>query len=227
MAAIVKTIRKASEKECFVKFQGNSGSVTLNLDELVATNVSTKVALSGTASISNGSSTITGNGTSFNTETALGDKIVTSTGNFIGVITALTATSITLYRAYSGTTIPAGTTLYFVHSDEIITGTPAVNIAGANCTGDIDGCIQFTRNGVVVLTLNSGASPAPDFSGAMIPPDDINNTYPIVATVVIPTAGGALGQCEVWLRLRKVDGYERKTEVSEFGAYDNPNQVGQ
>lgn len=147
MAAIVKNIIKVSDKECIVKFQGNSGSVTLNLTELVAPN-------------------------------------------------------------------------------EVISGTPAVNIAGGNCTGDIDGCIQFTRNGVIVMTLNSGASPSPDLSGAMIPPDSINNTYPIVATVVIPTAGGSLGQCEVWLRLRKVDGYVRTIETPVFGAYDDRTQVG-
>jgi hypothetical protein len=227
MAAIVKNIIKASEKECFVKFQGDTGSVTLSLEELVASNVITKIALTGTASIPNGSTAITGVGSSFDTQTTIGDKIITSTGVFVGVITSLTATNITLYSTYTGTTVPPGSTLYFVHSDEIISGTPAVNIAGAVVTGDTKGNIQITRNNVVIMTLNSGASPPIDLSGALMAPDSINNTYPLVATVIPDSIGGTMGQCEVWLRLRKVDGYVRKTETTEFGAYDNPNQVGQ
>jgi hypothetical protein len=226
MATIVKNIIKASEKECFVKFQGDSGSITLTLDELVSTNVTKKLPLTGTCSISNGSTTITGTGTTFNTQTYIGDKIVTTTGTFVGVITALTATTITLYSNYTGSNI-TGQQLYFVHSDEIISGQPAVTIAGAMVTGDTKGNIQLTRNGVIVMTLNSGACPPLDLSGALIPPDNINATYPIVATVIPDSNGGVLGQCEVWLRLRKVDGYVRKTENAEFGAYDNPNLVGQ
>jgi len=226
MAAIVKNIIKASEKECFVKFQGDSGSITLGLDELVASNVITKTTFTGTASITTGTPTITGVGTTFNTQAYIGDKIVTVNDVYVGVITAVTATSITLYANYTGSTLTTQT-LYVVHSDEIISGTPAVNIAGAMVTGDTKGNIQLTRNGVIIMTLNSGACPPFDLSGALIPPDNINNTYPIVATVIPDSVGGILGQCEVWLRLRKVDGYVRKTEKAEFGAYDNPNQVGQ
>jgi hypothetical protein len=53
----------------------------------------------------------------------------------------------------------------------------------------------------------------------MVPPDDTENASNIVVTI-------SGGEAQLWLRLRKVDGYLSKIETPLFGEYDNTDVVG-
>jgi hypothetical protein len=85
-------------------------------------------------------------------------------------------------------------------TSDVVSGTPTVNIAAVTWTGTAAGVITITRGGVVVMTLNSGASGFLDFGGQIFPPDPTGNTSDIVVTI-------SGGQAECWIRLRKVSGY--------------------
>lgn len=61
-------------------------------------------ALTGTLGFTNNSTAVTGNGTAFTTELAIGDFIKGGDGNWWEVVTINSATSATLYKNYSGTT---------------------------------------------------------------------------------------------------------------------------
>jgi len=61
-------------------------------------------ALTGTLGFTNNSTAVTGNGTAFTTELAIGDFIKGGDGYWWEVITISSDTSATLYRPYSGTT---------------------------------------------------------------------------------------------------------------------------
>ena len=87
-------------------------------------------------------------------------------------------------------------------TSEVLSGvTPTVNIAAVTWTGSVAGIITITRNNVVVMTLNAGASGFLDFGGQIFPPDSTENTSDIVVTI-------SGGQAECWIRLRKVAGYK-------------------
>lgn len=88
----------------------------------------------------------------------------------------------------------------------VVGGTPTVNIAAVTWTGTAAGVITITRGGVVVMTLNAGASGFLDFGGQIFPPDPTGNISDIVVTIT--------GQAECWLRLRKVSGYKSTDALS-------------
>ena len=98
-------------------------------------------------------------------------------------------------------TINLATDLLATNDSLLSGGTPTVNIAAVQWTGASTGLISITRNGVIVMTLNSGASGFLDFGGQIIPPDSTENTSNIVVTI-------SGGQAECWIRLRKVSGYK-------------------
>lgn len=53
----------------------------------------------------------------------------------------------------------------------------------------------------------------------LFPSEPTQNTSDI--SVNILTAAAAAVQGEVWIRLRKIDGYVSKIETAQFGTYDN------
>lgn len=61
-------------------------------------------ALTGTLSFTNGSKDVTGSGTAFTTELAIGDFVLGGDGNWWEVVTITSDTAATLYKNYSGTT---------------------------------------------------------------------------------------------------------------------------
>ncbi len=61
-------------------------------------------ALTGTLGFTNNSTAVTGNGTAFTTELAIGDFILGGDGNWWEVVTITSDTAATLYKKYSGTT---------------------------------------------------------------------------------------------------------------------------
>ena len=97
-------------------------------------------------------------------------------------------------------TISLATDLLSTNSELEDGGTPTVNIAAVAWTGVPTGVITITRNSIIVMTLNAGASGFLDFGGQIFPPDPIENTSDIVVTI-------SGGQAECWIRLRKVSGY--------------------
>ena len=94
-----------------------------------------------------------------------------------------------------------------------------VYITGMQWTGVVAGVATITRNNVIVATLNAGASGALDMSGQMMIPDTTQATQDIVVTITG-------GQTEVWLRLKKVDGYKTTVEYGKYGSYDDETIVG-
>lgn len=88
-----------------------------------------------------------------------------------------------------------------VIDNEFINGTPTVNLIGVSWTGSNDTEITISRNSQVLLTCPSTGSNYINFSGDNFTPDILNNTHNFSINMV-----GTQGQ--VWLRLRKLSGYE-------------------
>lgn len=104
-------------------------------------------------------------------------------------------------------------------SNEELTATQAVSIAGVQWTGTADAVITIARNGTTILTLNCGASGALEMNGQTMIPDSIEQDKDIVVTVTGTAA-------ELYVRLKKVSGYNSGSEPSVYGQYDNPAVYG-
>lgn len=105
---------------------------------------------------------------------------------------------------------------------QVISGTPTVNIVGITWTGSPAGSADVTRGQASPkLAVVPGAAPGElDFSGQnMVPITDFNTT-----DITVTIAG--VDEMQVWLRLRKVDGFATTVEPEQFGHYDNPNVAG-
>lgn len=105
-----------------------------------------------------------------------------------------------------------------LHGTEVVVGTPAVNILGMHWTGAPDGVATIVRNDKRIATLAGGSAGEILFSDSEFV-ENIENTSDIVITTT--------NQMEVWLLLRKQDGYSSKIETAEFSVYDNVNAVGE
>jgi hypothetical protein len=97
-------------------------------------------------------------------------------------------------------------------------GTPTVNILAMHWTGAADAELTITRGGVVVATLRAEASNTLSFQDSDFT-DTIGNTSDIVVT--------STGLMQVWLLLRKVNGYSSKIETAQFSVYDDITKVGE
>jgi hypothetical protein len=118
-----------------------------------------------------------------------------------------------------GTSIISLDTDLKVDNETLSTNPRQVNIAALQWTGETKSDISIVRNSVTVFTLNCGASGFFDMSGAMIPPDAIENASNIEVTI----SGGV---AQLWLRLRKIDGYLPNIETSIYGSYDDQSVHG-
>lgn len=105
-----------------------------------------------------------------------------------------------------------------LHSTEIVSGTPLVNILALHWTGAAAGVATITRNSVTIATLLGSTGGELLFNDAEFV-DNINNSNDLVVTITG-------GQMEVWMSLRKQSGYSSKIETAEFSVYDNVNAVG-
>lgn len=107
-----------------------------------------------------------------------------------------------------------------LHSNQVLIagGTPTVNIIGANWTGATNSTITVVRNGVTILSIVGDQPSSIDFEGLGFV-DNVNNTSDIVVTI-------AGAEAAVYLRLRKVDGYNTKIETGIYGSYDDETRVG-
>lgn len=98
-----------------------------------------------------------------------------------------------------------------------VSGTPTVNIVAAHWTGGTGSLITVVRNNVTILTIPADQPSQFDFEGMGFV-DTISNTYDIVVTIT--------GTAQLYLVVRKVDGYSTKIEYADFGQYDDPTAVG-
>lgn len=105
-----------------------------------------------------------------------------------------------------------------LHGTEVVDGTPTVNILGMHWTGASDGVATIVRNGLRIATLCGGSAGEILFHDSEFV-ENVANTSDIVITTT--------NQMEVWLLLRKQDGYSSKLETAEFSVYDNTNAVGE
>lgn len=85
--------------------------------------------------------------------------------------------------------------------NEIISGTPKVDLSGITFTGHYSTVLTISRNNEVLLSLPATGASFLNLSGQDMPNDPSNNT----ANLVVSISGG---QGECWLRLKKVGGYE-------------------
>lgn len=105
-------------------------------------------------------------------------------------------------------------------TEAVASGSQTVNINGVSWTGESTALITVARNSTRILTLPCGAPSQWDFDGQTMPPDSTENTSDIVVTF------GGTGNAEVYLKLRKVSGYDTKIETGAFGIYDDTSVVG-
>ena len=100
-------------------------------------------------------------------------------------------------------------------------GTPAVNIVKAIFTGELGSAIRITRNGENILACAPEHAPILDLNSNGITENRQNTSNIVIikeGTDNIPVTG--------YLVLRKVAGWSTKVENEQFGAYDDPTQVG-
>lgn len=101
-------------------------------------------------------------------------------------------------------------------SNEVINGTPTVNITSVSWSGLPSGSFTISR-GANNLVSGAGYGNLSPKEGTFY--ENGNNTTDI--TVTTTTA-----EMQVWIRLHKVAGYATKIEPEQFGSYDNPNAAG-
>jgi hypothetical protein len=217
MAALTKAIQKVTETEAVVKISGSDTAasvISLATDLLPYTNILDGV---GTVTIGTGATTVVGVGTAFLTASHVNAKIYTSAGVYVGTITSVTdATHATLTA--NGAAAIAGTTFKISYATQVVVGTPIVNIIGAQWAGEAGAIYKVNRGGTRVVSLLADNGNFMDFV-ELFPAEPTNNTQDISVTIV--NASAAAVQGEVWLRLRKVDGYAGKIETTLYGIYDN------
>jgi hypothetical protein len=104
-----------------------------------------------------------------------------------------------------------------LHTTEVVSGTPTVDIQSMHWSGAAAGVLTVTRGGVVVTTLVGQTPGSIDFTDKQFR-DSIGNTSDLVVATT--------GQMELWLVLRKVTGYSSKLEEAQYGSYDDTAAVG-
>ena len=225
MAALTKTIIKVTETEAIIKIAGKdtaAATILLATDLLPYTNILDGV---GTVTISTGAATIVGVGTSFLTASHVNAKVYTSAGAYVGTITSVTDSTHATLTA-NGAAAIASTTYKIQYTTQSTTGlTPTVTIIGAQWTGEPGAVYAINRNSVRIMTLLADNGNFIDWIGSAIPPDNINATNDFSITI-LDAAQAAAKQGELWLRLRKVDGYAGKIETTLYGIYDNTLVTG-
>ena len=107
-----------------------------------------------------------------------------------------------------------------LHTNQALTsgGTPTVNIVGVCWSGASTSTITIVRNSVTILSIPADQPDNFNFEGLGFV-DTIGNTSDIVVTI-------AGAEAALYLRLRKVSGYDDKVETAIYGSYDDITRVG-
>lgn len=113
-------------------------------------------------------------------------------------------------------------------SSQVIDGTtgPKVSISGVGWTGSNNGEIVIARGSTTVMVLPCANSGIMNFAGEVIPLENTKdqNDFAVSVRTTIGSTGFADGQ--LWLRLRKTNGYVNTIEDVKYGVYDDPTRVG-
>lgn len=107
-------------------------------------------------------------------------------------------------------------------------GTPRVNIIGITWSGENetvsyierDILVEDTPTATNVATLPATGTSTLYFDGQTLPPETTGNDSDITVDI-----SGGVG--EVWIKLRKVDGFRTTIEPEQFGPYDDPTVAGE
>lgn len=118
-----------------------------------------------------------------------------------------------------GATIDLQTDL-LAPTEALAAGPQTVTITGVRHGGEAANVLLITRNSVRVLTLPTETADYIAFDGQELPPENTEATSDIVV------AQTGTGYVELYLKLRKVSGYDTKIETGAFGIYDNTSVVG-
>lgn len=102
-------------------------------------------------------------------------------------------------------------------SNEVISGTPKVNIAGATFSGEAASAITVSRGGIDIFNISPSTASNIDFSQTGMC-DNVNNTSDIVIVIT--------GKAQIYLELKKVAGYNTMLEPEQYGVYDDPAAEG-
>lgn len=119
--------------------------------------------------------------------------------------------------AGSGVTETISLSSDLLHTTEVVSGTPKVNIIGIHWSGAADGVATITRNDVRIATLLGANGGELLFTDSEFV-DNVENA----SNIAVATTN----QMEVWLLLRKQEGYSSKIETAQFGPNDNETVVG-
>ena len=96
-------------------------------------------------------------------------------------------------------------------------GTPKANIVGFHVIASTGAPIVVSRNSVKVLTLAGPIVDAAQFNDMGFT-DNVENDSDIDVVIT--------GDAQLYLVLRKVDGFSTTVEIEQFSVYDNPAVAG-
>lgn len=223
MAAALATYPRVTHKEVVIKITGvDTNTHTIDLSALPLPQ-GVIVQGPGTIITSTGGVGVTGVGTTFTANMVGGKLYNPADGTELGTIaTYNSATSVDLAANATATINPTGAYGISYASQKLHATNPQeVPIAGVLITGD--GAATLTRNGKITMRPNAAAANGfINFTGGAdgMPPDRQEERSDILVTIV----GGTT--TELWLKLRKVGGWESTLEPERFSIYDDETAVG-
>lgn len=215
--AVTKTVLKLTHQEAAFKITGAAGD-TATID------LQTELIPMGGVNPGRGLITTTTSGTSVNgastyfTADWVGAKIYTTAGVLVGTVATFNnGASLTLD---ANAAVALTDSLYYVsfYSQKVV-GTQVANITGFSWTGAPTGVITITRGTNTVATLATEAASQFDFDGQVMPPDTTGSTADISVAF-----SGAAG--ELWIKIRKVSGWQTTVQPEQYGPYDDPGTLG-
>lgn len=214
--------KRVTHQEVVVKITGNNAdTATVDLDVDLFPQGAIQLVTSGTIATNSASALVSGTTTAFTQEMVGGMLYDGTDGPYLGTILSVEdATNLTLTDVatdtYSG---PFGISYRTQELHE--THEPAVTIVSAVYTGT--GIITIERDNEVIMILNAAAANGKvDLLTAMVP-DDTNLKHDI--DVTFTSVGADLGS-QLWLKLRKVGGWDTRIEPAYYGAHDDETKVG-
>lgn len=221
MSATV-SFQRVTHQEVVVKITGQDGdSASVALATDLFPQAAINLVTSGTISTSDSSDAVTGVDTLF-TQQLIGGKLYDGTdGPYLGTVESVaSATSLTLTGNAEATYSGAFGVSY--RTQELKTDVdPGVTIVSAVYTGT--GIITVSRNSTVIMVLNAAAANGKIDLLTMMVPDPTEITEDI--DVSFSDAGLDLGS-QLWLRLRKIDGWNTRIEPAYYGSHDDETKVG-
>lgn len=119
------------------------------------------------------------------------------------------------------TTLDIQSSDFLTASESTLGSTQKVNITAITFDGEPNAFFTIDRNSVRIFTLTGGNGGSHlNFDGQEMPPESTQNSSDLVVTFA------GTGVSTVWLKMRKVSGYQSTIETAQFGSYDNESALG-